>query len=299
MGMKKLCVALVAIALGAVTVAPASAAEGNPAEGNQIVEIENVAYGQCLQPLTPEPHSDIAFGDCTGAVDQRWELIGLGGGKHLLRNLASTECVSDRYGHFYCDDEEPEAQAELVPDVNGSTRFKFREEYLSGFTWDDGRRDTWITRFADTDEQRWRVRQVGTTTPVDTTGQVVRIRTLDFGYGCITVQASSRLRPVPCVNAPEEKFQRIELPNGSTALRSVASGKCVAAKAATGYDLEVVADCAPEDTRQHFTIEPAKTGAVRIRHSADQRYATPGFYAHLKERMRDINTWQLWDLLPA
>jgi hypothetical protein len=293
MGMKKLCVALAAIALGAVTVAPASAAEGN-----QIVEIENVAYGQCLQPSTPEPHSVIAFGDCTGAVSQRWELIGLGGGKHLLRNLASTECVSDKYGHYYCDDEEPEAQAEMTTDADGSTRFKFGEGYLAGFTWSDGRRDAWITSFANTDEQRWRVRQVGTTTPVDTTGQVVRIRTLDFGYGCITL-TNPWLRPLPCVNAPEEKFQRIELANGSTALRSLANGKCVAAKAGSPHDLEVVADCAPDDTRQHFTIEPAKTGAVRIRHSADQRYVTPGYDAHLNERMRDINTWQLWDLLPA
>lgn len=297
MGMKKLCVALAAIALGAVTVAPAGAAQ----DGNKIVEIENVAYGECLQPSTPAPHSQIAFGPCSGAPGQRWELIPVGGGKHLLRNLASAECVSDRYGHYYCDDEETTAQAELVTVADGTTRFKFGEDYLAGFTWTDGRRDAWITGFADTGEQRWRVRQVGTTTPSDTTGQVVRIRAVSFDYGCIRVSDGVWPLPTgPCVNSQEEKFQRIELADGRTALRSVANGKCVAAKDGSQYDLEVRADCAPDDARQHFTIEPAKTGAVRIRHSADQRYLTPGSDAHLAERERGaINMRQLWDLLPV
>ena len=44
MGMKKLCVALVAVALGAVTVAPASAAP----EGNKIIEIRNVGQDLCV-----------------------------------------------------------------------------------------------------------------------------------------------------------------------------------------------------------------------------------------------------------
>jgi Cytolethal distending toxin A/C domain len=295
MGMKKLCIALVAIALGAVTVAPASAAQ----EGNQIVQIENVGFGQCLQPSTPEPHAQIAFGDCGGAVDQRWELIPVGGGKHLLRNLASNECVSDRYGHYYCDDEEVTAQAELVTAADGTTRFKFGDEYLEGFAYQDGRRDVWITRFADTAVQRWRVRQIGTTTPVDTTGKVVRIRTVNDGYGCISLKNGSRIMPKPCANSEEEKFQRIELANGSTALRSTVNGKCVAAKEGSTLDLEVVADCTPDDSRQHLTIEQTKTGAARIRYTADQRYFTPAYEVVLYPRQRDINTWQLWELLPA
>lgn len=296
MGMKKLCIALAAIALGAVTVAPASAAEGN-----QIVEIENVAYGQCLQPSTPQPHSQIAFGACAGASNQRWELIPVGGGKHLLRNLVSTECVTDKYGHYYCDDEEVTAQAEVVTRADGTTRFKFGEEYLAGFTYSNGTRDAWITRFADTDEQRWRVRQVGTTTPVDTTGQVVRIRAVNFAsYGCISLTNGTKLTNTACADAPEQKFQRLELGAGRTALRSVASGKCVATRADLDSDFEVVSDCTPDDLRQQWTIEPTRTGAARIRQSAGEKLISPGTdWLFTYPRQRDINTWQLWELQPA
>lgn len=296
MGMKKLCVALVAIALGAVTVAPASAAQ----DGNQIIEIENVAFGQCLQPSTPEPHSRIAFGDCGGAVNQRWELIPVGGGKHLLRNLASNECVGDTYGHYYCDDEEVTAQTELVTAADGTTRFKFGDEYLEGFAYSDGRRDAWITRFADTREQRWRVRQVGTTTPVDTTGQIVRIRAVSFDYGCIRVSDGPWQLPTgKCVDSPEEKFQRIELGDGRTAFRSVANGKCVTARNDTQSYLDVNVDCTPDDVRQQFTVEPTRTGSVRIRQSAGDRYISPGSDVYLRTRDRSLNMWQLWELLPA
>ncbi|NUT52778.1 MAG: hypothetical protein HOV94_36650, partial [Saccharothrix sp.] len=103
----------------------------------------------------------------------------------------------------------------------------------------------------------------------------------------------------PCVDSPEEKFQRIELADGRTALRSVANDKCVATKDGSQTYLEARADCAPDDARQQFTIEPTKTGAVRIRHSAGDRYFTPSADVYLRVRHPDLTMWQLWDLLPA
>lgn len=296
MGMKKLCVALAAIALGAVTVAPASAAQ----EGNQIVQIENVAYGECLQLTGQAPSSGLGIGACTDAQDQRWELIELGDGKHMMRNLFTRRCVDD---DFYlqgrpCDDEAVPQYAELVADRPGTVRIKFGSRYVASVMWSDGRRDVWPTFLRDSDEQRWRLRSVGTTTPVDTTGQTVRISAVD-NMGCISLRDGSWLTPAPCADVPEQKFQRVELGDGKTAFRSVVNNKCIASDA-TSAVVNVLNDCAADATAQQWAIEENKTGAVRIRESAGQRYLMPvtgDVFAW--ERRRDYNTWQSWELLRA
>jgi hypothetical protein len=295
MGMRTLSVALAAIALGAVTVAPVSAATGN-----DIIEIKNAAYGVCLQ-AEAQSYNSPGAGACTGARGQQWEVIPVSGGKTLLRNLESGECVSQLYGSYYCDDEAPDQSAELVSDKPGTVRVKFGDWYIAGLTLADGSHTATKTYFHDGDEQRWVVRTVGTTTPpADTANQVVRIRSAESGTGCIGLMNGAWLRTAPCSDAPEQKFQRIELGDGRTALRSTVSGKCVATQQNTTLETDVLSDCAPQEARQHWTIEPTRTGAARIRQSADDRYFTPvGENVYLTTRRLHLNTWQLWELMPA
>lgn len=291
-----LSVALAAIALGAVTVAPASAATGN-----DIIEIRSVARGDCLQPDSAQPHAGPGAGACTGELSQRWEVIPVGEGRQLLRNLASTECLSEKYGSYYCDDEAADMRVELVPDGSGPVRLKIVDEYLTGFTFSDGSRAFWFSGFSAGDEQRWQVRQVGRTTPpADTAGQVVNIRTVDFTYGCLYQTTDNKLMPLqlPCGKTDYQKFQRIELGNGRTALRGLANGKCVAASASQPLEIEVVSDCSPDDVRQQWSIEPTMTGAVRIREASGERLLTPGDgWVFLYPRQN--NSWQLWELTAA
>ncbi len=291
-----LSVALAAIALGAVTVAPASAATGN-----DIVEIKNVAYGECLQ-AGQEPHASPVVVACSGASSQRWEVIPVDGGRQLLRNLASRECLSEMFAAYYCDDQGVDEFAAVLPHASGAVRIKFGDgdRYLTGFTWSDGRRDAWYPSFREHDEQLWQVRNVGTTPPpADTAGQVVRIRAVNFvEHGCISLTSGTRLVPVPCADSPEQKFQRVELGDGRTAFRSVVNDKCVAVRETQPMDLEVVSDCAPDNVRQQWSIEPTRTGAARIRQAAGDQLLTPGSgWVFLYPRQS--YTWQLWELLPA
>ncbi|MFC3893373.1 hypothetical protein ACFOWZ_18010 [Lentzea rhizosphaerae] len=297
MGMKMLSVALAAIALGAVTVAPASAATGN-----DIIEIRSVAHGDCLQPDTPQPHAGPGVGACTGASNQRWEQIAVGGGRYLLRNLASTECVSTKFGSYWCDDEGADMFAELVPDASGAVRVKFGAEYMTGLTFGDGSREIWFPSFrGDPAEELWQVRVVGTTTPpADTKGQIVHIKSVDATYGCLYVTSDNQLMTLslPCGKTEYQKFQRIELADGTTALRSLANGKCIAQNEQSPTRIEVLADCAADTTRHHWTIEPTKTGAARL--FTGDHYLTPNsdrVFAY--PRQRETNTWQLWELVAA
>ena len=66
-----------------MTTVPASA---EPA-GNPIVELKNVARGQCMTAGTTDPFQ-AEMADCTGAANQRWERVGLPNGQFHLRNVA-------------------------------------------------------------------------------------------------------------------------------------------------------------------------------------------------------------------
>lgn len=291
MGKRTLCVVIAAIALGTVTVAPAGAAQ----EGNSIIEITSVAHNRCLQPEAASAHPALELGACTGAQNQRWEQIPIGDGSYLLRNLETRECVDAKFSlaGWWCDDQAATQYGQLVADRSGTVRIKYGELYA------DSTFGVWPRDFADNDNQRWLVRQTGTTTPVDTTGQVVRIASVNK-LGCVSVRATMFLEPKPCADVPEQKFQRIELGNGSTALRSVLTGKCMAVRQAGTSPVNVVPDCNPADVSQQWTLETNKTGATRLRVSADQRYllpASPGIYAYA--RQTDNNTWQSWDITAA
>ncbi|MFJ5988531.1 RICIN domain-containing protein [Lentzea sp. NPDC092896] len=294
MGMKLLSVALAAIALGAVMVAPASATTGN-----NIVEIRSMAYGECLQAGT-EPH-DTQIVACTGAEEQRWEVVLVDGNRHLLRNLANRECLSETFGFYWCDDELAHGFAVSMPDAPGAVRIRFGdgEAYLTALTWQNGERDVLIQSPTDRAEQRWLVRTVGMTQPLpDTSGQVVRIRAADGArFGCISLTGSS-LVPAPCTDSPAQKFQRIEAAGGRTALRSVANGKCVAVASAQAVVPEVVSDCVPGEVLQQWSIEPTKLGSARLRQVAADKFLTPGTgWMFLTTHWSD--TWQQWELQPA
>lgn len=284
-----LSVALAAIALGAVTVAPASAAP----EGNPIIEISSVAHGQCLQPDSGGGLHELAA--CDDTPRQRFEQIQLGDERFLLRNLGTRSCLDVTFGLWsdVCDDEAETTQfAELVPDVADTVRIKFGQVYA------DTTEGVWTWEFADTDHQRWRVRQTGTTVPVDTTGQIVRIASVHDSYGCVTPTGySTSVYHQPCADVPEQKFQRIET-GGSTMLRNIASGKCLSAKhgGTNAYEF----DCDPADAKQLWTFEPVRTGDFRIRLSSDQRYLTPvGRELWIITRGGTYNTYESWTLSVA
>jgi hypothetical protein len=269
MGIKMLSVALAAIALGAVTVAPASAAEGNP-----VVEIVSAADGMCAQlqveaaPDWPRP----VLRSCTEAPAQRWEQIPAGGGKVILRSTTSRDCLEAGAGvnNFWCDDRSEYQQAELVPDAGGTVRIKYGDEYV-----ENRHSSMWMARFADSDRQRWRVRQVGTTTPpADTAGQVVRIEAVALGYGCLTVDDRSVPKPTPCADVAGQKFQRIELDGGGTALRSLANGKCLHAEDGAEVIVDALAECDTLDAGQSWKLDRNVTGAFRVR--SGERVLTPG-----------------------
>ncbi|MFJ8961055.1 RICIN domain-containing protein [Lentzea sp. NPDC102401] len=290
MGMKMLSVVLAAIALGAVTAAPASAAP----EGNPIIEISSVAHGQCLQPNPRDGLHELAA--CDDTPSQRFEQIPLGNDRHLLRNLGTRSCMDTTFGlwHDVCDDEAETTQfAELVPDVAGTVRIKFGQVYA------DTTEGVWTWEFADTNHQRWRVRQTGTAVPVDTAGQIVRIASVhDTSYGCVTPTGySSSVYHQPCADVPEQKFQRIEI-GGDTMLRNIASGKCVSAKhgGINAYEF----DCDPADAQQLWTFEPVRTGDFRIRQSSDQRYLMPvGRELWINTRGSTYTTFESWTISVA
>ncbi|MET9628772.1 hypothetical protein ABZX92_15040 [Lentzea sp. NPDC006480] len=296
MGMKKLCVALVATALGAVIAAPASAAQE---QGNRIIEIKNVAYGECLQ-TGEEVHASPLVVACSGAVGQQWEVIAVEGGRQLLRNLASRECLSERFASYYCDDQGVDEFAALVPEPSGAVRVKLGDgdRYLTGFAWPSGKRDAWYQPLGDRDDQRWQVREAGTRPTPDTAGQVVRLVPVEGDkYPCAGVE-DTRLVSVACADTPEQKFQRIEAGDGATLLRSVVSGKCVAVGPAGSFVPEVTSDCSPDEVLQKWSIEPTRAGSARIRQHSYAQYLTPGetgvfMYPRLSY------TAQLWELVPA
>jgi hypothetical protein len=266
---KVLSIALAAIALGAVTVAPASAAEGNP-----VVEIVSAFDGLCAQ-LKVEPARDgprPVLRSCTGAPDQRWEQIPVGGGKVILRSTTSRDCLEAgaSVNNFWCDDRSDRQQAELVADAGGTVRIKYGDEYVQNeYT------SMWMERFADTDRQRWHVRQVGTTTPpADTAGQVVRIEAVALGYGCLTVDDRSAFKPMPCADVAGQKFQRIELADGGTALRSLANGKCLHAPDGVEVLVDALGECDTPDAGQSWKFDRTATGSFKVK--SGERLLTPG-----------------------
>ncbi|MEU0884686.1 hypothetical protein ABZ345_39355 [Lentzea sp. NPDC005914] len=272
MGTKMLSVALAAIALGAVTVAPASAAEGNP-----IIEITSVARGTCLQiEVDPAPDRPrVVLADCTGAPDQRWEQIPVGDGRVILRNTTMRDCVEANFSltNFWCDEKSDYQHAELVADRDGTVRIKYGDDYV-----DSSSNDVNVyaePMVADSDHQRWRVRQTGTTAPpADTAGQVVRLEAVALDYGCLGVDGSSTPKSLPCADVAGQRFQRVELAGGGTALRSLANDKCLNAEAGAEAVVDALSECDIADTGQHWRFDRTAVGTYRV--WSGERLLTPG-----------------------
>ncbi len=215
----------------------------------------------------------------------------------MLRNVATRECVDGELslGSWWCDDEATSQFGQLVAEPSGAVRIKYGELYA------DSSFGVWPRDFADTDHQRWQVRQTGTTTPSDTAGQVVRIASVT-NKGCLGVRDGLFLEPKPCADVPAQKFQRIELGNGTTALRSVLTGNCVAVAGPSGFSVNAVPACDAADARQHWAFETNKTGATRLRVAADQRYLMPVstmMVVYPRQTGHTHNTWQSWDITTA
>ncbi|MGI5505558.1 RICIN domain-containing protein [Lentzea sp. CA-135723] len=296
MGMKSLGIALVAMALGAVTVAPAGAAQ----DGNKIIEIRSVLYGECLGATGPGPGSTTIL-PCDGSAAQQWELVPVGGGRNLVRNIAIRDCLSERYGFSYCDDEDPAGFAAVQPDASGATRVAFGDNgaFLRALTWSSGERDVLIVTWGEPAEQRWELRTVGTRQPLpDTAGQVVRIRSAEERSGCLAL-AGTKLVPTPCADTPAQKFQRIEVNGGRTAFRSIANSKCVSLRDREAIEPEVTAECAAGEAGQHWSIEPTRLGSARLRNALNpDEFVTPGAgWVFMTTHFG--NTWQQWELVPA
>lgn len=267
-----LSVALAAIALGAVTVAPASAAQ----EGNPIIEITSVARGTCLT-LKVEPAPEwprVVMAACTGAPDQRWEQMPVGDGKIVLRSVTSRDCVQATASltNFWCDEKEPYQRAEIVADQDGTVLVEYNGQYLDSSS---NEVNPYLNaKTTGSDHQRWRVRQTGTATPADTAGQVVRIEAVGLDYGCLDVDGRSALKPTPCADVPGQRFQRIELGDGRTALRNLANGRCLHAEDGDEVIVDVLQECDAADTGQHWTFDRTAVGTYRVR--SGERLLTPG-----------------------
>jgi hypothetical protein len=295
MGMKKLCVALAAIALGAVPVAPASAAP----EGNPIIEITSAVDDKCVQiKFEPKPQQPrLVLADCSGAPEQRWEQMPVSGGKFVLRNLTHSGCVDTGIGlaHDYCDDLYEYQHGELVPDGEGTVRIKYGEKYFEN----NGYTSVWDSPFEDTDHQRWRIRQVGTSTPqADTTGQVVRMEVVMSHFGCLGVEGVPVLKPMPCADAPAQKFQRIELGDGGTALRSVVTGNCVEAEDGEEAGVHALNACDATRAGQRWSLNRTATGNFRIQ--SGERHLTPAYtFVGVLPRFPEVPGWQTWYVTAA
>ncbi|MFS8103023.1 RICIN domain-containing protein [Lentzea alba] len=294
MGMKMLSVALAAIALGAVTVGPASAADGNP-----VIEITSAVDDKCVQiKFEPKPEQPrLVLADCTGAPEQRWEQMSVGGDKFVLRNLTHSGCVDTSVSltHDYCDDLYEYQHGELIPDGADTVRIKYGDKHFehNGFT------SVWGSRFKDTDHQRWRVRQVATTPPpADTAGQVVRMEVVGYDFGCLGVEGVPALKPMPCADAPAQKFQRIELGDGGTALRSVVTGKCVEAEDGEEALVHALNDCDAAKAGQRWSVNRTAVGNFRIQ--SGERHLTPGGDTMAAmQRYGNAIGWQTWYVTAA
>ncbi|TWP50258.1 hypothetical protein FKR81_21380 [Lentzea tibetensis] len=281
-----------AFALTAVVAAPAQAS------GNEVVEIKNVAYGECLQ-LTEIRRASLA--GCTGAAEQKWERVQLSDGHSAFRSLVSGDCL---YGYYSvdtddCDADEKSEFVELVPAAAGTVKLKFEK----GFA-EPGRYRGWVDlgyESAD-DGQLWRVRVLDETAPPlpDTAGKAVRVRSI-ISEECISVSAAPTTMAT-CANAPEETFQRIELGDGRFKLRST-SGTCLGTFGGDWDKQDRWSECVPTDPTQEWLLETDQLGAHRIRSApgGDLPYLVPTSEHRLSLflDMLQGDNWLKWEITLA
>lgn len=146
MGMKKLCVALVAIALGAVTVAPARAAQA----GNKIVEIKSVSHDLFID-MTRRYRVPFSLATCTGSTAQRFELVPVATGGGIVRSIADGSCFDSfmlamDLRTFWCNTDYVSRRGELVPSGPGTFKLRYRGKFAEVLYTDLGVRSGTRTR---------------------------------------------------------------------------------------------------------------------------------------------------------
>ncbi|WP_112273191.1 RICIN domain-containing protein [Lentzea terrae] len=266
MGTKMLSVALAAIALGAVMVAPASAAP----EGNKIVEIKSAAEGLCLDfSRTDTPYAGL--GACTGSAAQQFERIPTATGSYL-RNVGDGRCL-DGYRvsvvEKRCEPDITGQRFQEVPDSDGAVRLSATGQ--KGTTFLDSVLFPLYGELAMSDDparptQRWFVREVGTVPPPQL-ATVVKVRHAEQDI-CLSDSQKYMNELKPCDTAPG--FERIDAGNGLVALRSQASGKCLALFRSEYVWLQT---CAVSSAAQQWKLSDDELGNYTV--SNGDRYLTP------------------------
>ncbi|PWK89061.1 hypothetical protein C8D88_102332 [Lentzea atacamensis] len=259
-----------AITLGAMTTVPASA---EPA-GNTIIELKNVARGQCMTASTIDPFL-VEMAGCTGAANQRWERVPAAGNQFFLRNVADRKCIRGE-GSLTgeeCDDTDRYQRWELAPDPSGAVKLKVAVAWpwYADTSWYDSEFNFGIITedSQDSDHQRWLVAEAGRM-PVlpDTTGALVTLESSQKFGRCPNGVATG--------DCPGSAFQRVELGGGVIGLRTPTG--CLRAAPDQHYDnvVDLRGDCAAADTAQQWRLEgPDAFGGYRLRNVDRGKYLMP------------------------
>ncbi|MFD7658570.1 RICIN domain-containing protein [Actinosynnema sp. NPDC059797] len=282
--------AAVALATGVVAPLPAHAA------GNEVLEIRSVALGGCAGSAGGT--SEVRVAPCTGGPEQKWERIPLAGDTFLLRNLGSGDCVW-RMKRFGCEDEDEYQRLAFEPDGDGVVRL--REVASGGFADSTGNHlFGLISRDRlDTDHQRWRVAVLPDVVPppVDTTGRVVTVRSLDEGT-CLTNVSALLISLRACSGSADQRWRRVELGDGALVLRNETSGSCVQLSD-RGSNVNTWEPCDTANPRHRWRLETDPLGRHRLVNAHDGGYLTPLTDSVTTYKRVPALTWQEWELTAA
>lgn len=292
MGMRKLCVALVAVALGVVVAAPASAAT----EGNRIVEIRNVGHDLCVDQ-TPQGRVAPSLATCTGSAAQRFERVPAAAGGEFLRDIASGNCL-DRLQQgmelhlLPCNAEAPGQRVEVLPDATGAHRLRFQDKFAQVLYSDMG-----VMFLSDEfgADELWQIRDVGIAPPRQEPTLVVRLRTADHNNTCVTENGSTATMRA-CATTPGQTFRRVDLGAGRTGLRSTRSNLCLANPRHSAVTLE---DCSATAAAQQWALSVDELGNYKIGNLSTARHLTPSSDGSVATYPYwGISLSQLWQLVP-
>uniref|UniRef100_UPI001178C036 RICIN domain-containing protein n=1 Tax=Amycolatopsis kentuckyensis TaxID=218823 RepID=UPI001178C036 len=197
---------------------------------------------------------------------------------------------------YECDDEDEEqywvlAGEKLTHAKTGRVADTILYDNFGVFLNDAGR----------SDYQRWQFRVTGDAPapPADTSGQIVRIKSVSERKCAAAGGTAAKL--ADCAGAVEQKFQRVELGGGVVQLRNLASGTCLRTGRSGVPTVDLVSACAANDPAQQWQVEPDLIGTVRVRNVAGGTYLTPrGSTQEITTYERtSLANWQKWSLTVA
>lgn len=292
MGMKKLCIALVAIALGAETVAPASAAP----EGNTIIEITSVAHGTCLATTAQGTYRP-SLATCDGSATQRFERVPAASGGEFLRSLDEWGLCLDRLQLSWqlllasCNTESAGQRIELVP--GPADTFKLRvQDKVAEVPYAD-----FAVLFepdSHYDVQQWRIREVGIAPALPELAAKVRLKSAGSYDACV-MDAGGKPVMRSCAAASNQAFERVDLGDDKVALRA-ANGKCLANQR---FSEVILTTCAAGATAQQWKHSRDELGHYKIWNPSTAQYLRPNSDGTLAANdYWGIGLAQKW-LLPA